>query len=519
MQITQFMRRAVQTNGNGIATRMGERTHTWHQFAGRCARLAGALTGLGLVKGDRVGILALNSDRYLEAFFGLASAGIIFVPINTRLAPPEMEFWLADSGCVGLLVDDAFAAVLPAIRGGTPELRHVIHIGDGPTPAGALAYEPLLANASPAADAGAGGTDIVGIFYTGGTTGRSKGVMLSHDNIVGNALNMLAELPAGPTSCFIHAAPMFHIADGAMTFLMTAQGGTHRFLPRFDPIAFMHIVATEGVTHSLIVPTMINMLVHHPDLAAYDMSSLEWLLFGASPMPEAVLRRAFAVLPRAKLMQAYGQSESSPCLTLMPPQYLALEGPNAARLKSAGRGLAGLDIAILDENDQEVPRGTVGEVCARGNIVMQGYWKQPELTARALRNGWLHTGDGGYMDDDGFIYIVDRVKDMIITGGENVYSAEVEEALYSHPAVAECAVIGIPDAQWGERVHAVVRCKPGQEADEASLIAHCRARIAGFKLPRSIGFTDESLPLSGAGKILKTELRKPFWAGQTRAVN
>ncbi len=348
MQITQFMRRAVQTNGNGIATRMGARTHTWHQFAERCARLAGALAALGLAKGDRVGILALNSDRYLEAFFGLAGAGIIFVPINTRLAPPEMEFWLADSGCAGLLVDDAFAAVLPTITGGTPALRHIIHIGDAPTPAGTLAYETLLAAASPATDAGAGGTDLVGIFYTGGTTGRSKGVMLSHDNIVGNALNMLAELPAGPGSCFIHAAPMFHIADGAMTFLITARGGTHRFLPRFDPIAFMHIVTTEGVTHSLIVPTMINMLVHHPDLAAYDMSSLEWLLFGASPMPEAVLRRAFAVLPHAKLMQAYGQSESSPCLTLMPPQALALEGPNAARLKSAGRGLAGLDIAILD---------------------------------------------------------------------------------------------------------------------------------------------------------------------------
>ncbi len=518
MQITQFLRRAVQTHGDGIATRMGERSQSWHQFADRAARLAGAMQGLGLQRGDRVGILALNSDRYLEAFFGLATAGVIFVPINTRLAPPEIVFWLADSGCAGVLVDDAFAPVLASIRPQTPELRHVVHIGDGPTPDGMLAYEDLLAAAAPAADAGAGGSDIVGIFYTGGTTGRSKGVMLSHDNIVGNALNMLKEVPVEASSCYIHAAPMFHIADGAMTFLMTAYGASHRFLARFDPVAMMQLVARERVTHSLIVPTMINMLVNHPELAAHDMSSLAWMLFGASPMPEALLRRALATLPGTKFMQAYGQSEASPCLTLMPPQFLALEGPHAGRLKSAGLGLAGLDIAILDEDDREVPRGTVGEVCARGNVVMQGYWKQPELTAQALRNGWLHTGDGGTMDADGFIYIVDRVKDMIITGGENVYSAEVEEALYSHPAVAECAVIGVPDAQWGERVHAVVRFKPEREASEAELIAHCRARIAGYKLPRSVSVTAEALPLSGAGKILKTELRKPFWAGHSRGV-
>ena len=518
MQITQFMRRAVQVNGHGLATRMGERSQSWHQFAERAARLAGAIQGLGLRRGDRVGILALNSDRYLEAFFGLATAGVAFVPINTRLAPPEIVFWLVDSGCAGLLVDDVFAPVLAAIRAEVPELRHVIHIGDGPVPERMLGSEALLAAAVPAGEVGAGGDDIVGIFYTGGTTGRSKGVMLSHHNIVGNALNMLTEVPVDAASCYIHAAPMFHLADGAMTFLMTARGASHRFLPQFDPVSMMALVAAEGVTHSLLVPTMINMLVHHPELARYDMSSLSWMLFGASPMPEAVLLRALQVLPGTKFMQAYGQSESSPCLTLMPPQDLALDGPHAIRLKSAGRGLAGLEMAILDEEDNEVARGIVGEVCARGNIVMQGYWKQPELTARALRNGWLHTGDGGYMDDDGFIYIVDRVKDMIITGGENVYSAEVEEALYSHPAVAECAVIGVPDTQWGERVHAVVRFKPDRQASEAELIAHCRARIAGYKLPRSVSVREEALPLSGAGKILKTELRKPFWVGATRNV-
>ncbi len=518
-QITQFLRRAVQTNGHGVATTCGPRTWSWHDFADRAARLAGALQGLGYQPGDRIGILALNADRYLEAFFGLATAGVIFVPINTRLAPPEMVFWLADSGCTGLLIDDAFMPVLPAIAAGVPGLRHVVHIGDAPTPAGLLPYEGLLPAAPPVADAGRGGSEVAGIFYTGGTTGRSKGVMLSHDNIVGNALNMLREVAVDTDSRYVHAAPMFHLADGAMTFLITAFGGTHCFLPRFDPLALMKLIEAQGVTHALIVPTMINMLVNHPEVAQHDLSSLQYVLYGASPMPEAVIRRALEVLPKANFIQAYGQSEASPVLTLIPHKYHCFTGPFAGRLKSAGRAVIGCEVAILDEEDQEVPRGTVGEVCARGNIVMQGYWNQPELTAHTLRNGWLHTGDGGYMDDEGFVFIVDRVKDMIITGGENVYSAEVEEALYAHAAVAECAVIGIPDPQWGERVHAVVRCKANAAATEEELIAHCRALIANYKLPRSVSFSADPLPLSGAGKILKTELRKPFWAGQDRQVS
>ncbi len=343
--------------------------------------------------------------------------------------------------------------------------------------------------------------------------------MLSHDNIVGNALNMLREVAVDTDTHYIHAAPMFHLADGAMTFLSTAFGGTHCFLPRFDPLALMKLIAAQGVTHALLVPTMINMVVNHPEVAQHDLSSLQYLVYGASPMPEAVIRRALEVLPKANFIQAYGQSEASPVLTLIPHKYHCFSGPFAGRLKSAGRAVIGCEVAVLDEEDREVPRGTVGEVCARGNIVMQGYWNQPELTAQTLRNGWLHTGDGGYMDEEGFLFIVDRVKDMIITGGENVYSAEVEEALYGHAAVAECAVIGIPDPQWGERVHAVVRCKPNSAATEDELIAHCRALIANYKLPRSVSFSTDPLPLSGAGKILKTELRKPFWAGQDRQVS
>jgi long-chain acyl-CoA synthetase len=518
-QITQFLRRAVQTNATGIATICDGRRQDWASFAARAARLAGALSALGYRPGDRIGILSLNSDRYLECFFGLAWSGLVFVPINTRLAPTEIVYWLTDSGCSGLFVDDTFQAILAEVRPQIPDVRHVIHIGDAPTPSGQYAYDPLIAAANPATDAGRRGDDLAGIFYTGGTTGRSKGVMLSHANILANAQNLLPGADAGPDMRYIHAAPMFHLADGAMTFLATAYGGIHYFLPRFDPAAMLQAIAEHRITHALIVPTMINMLVHHPEVTKRNLSSLRKVIYGASPMPEAVIRRALEVIPGARFTQAYGQSEASPVMTLLPSEYHCFDGPFAGRMKSAGQAVLGCEIRINDVDDNEVPFGTVGEICGRGPLVMLGYWNQPELTAHTLRNGWLHTGDGGYMDEAGFVYVVDRMKDMIVSGGENVYSAEVEEALYSHPAVAECAVIGVPDEAWGERVHAVVRLKPGRLTTEAELIASCHTHIANYKCPRSLDIREEPLPLSGAGKILKTELRKPFWQGRDRRVN
>jgi long-chain acyl-CoA synthetase len=518
-QITQFLRRALQVNPSGTATIFQERTQDWTTFAARAARLAGALNGLGYQPGDRIGILALNCDRYLEAFFGLAWGGFVFVPINTRLAPPEIVFWLTDSGCAGLLIDDTFTPTLPALLPRTPDLRHIIHIGDAPTPDGQLSYEALIAAAQPAASADRRGQDVAGIFYTGGTTGRSKGVMLSHANILANAQNLQPATPINNRTRFIHAAPMFHLADGAMIFLVTAFGGAHTFLPRFDPGAFLQMVEQHGVTTALIVPTMINMVVQHPDVSARDLSSLCGFIYGASPMPEAVIRRAMEVMPHVQFTQAYGQSEASPLMTLMPPEYHVFEGPYAGRIKSAGRAALGCELRIMDEDDNEVPPNTVGEICGRGPMVMLGYWKQPELTAHTLRNGWLHTGDGGYLDEEGFLYVVDRLKDMIVSGGENVYSAEVEEALYAHPAVAECAVIGVPDDTWGERVHAVVRLKPGTTATDKDLIAACHTRIANYKCPRSVTIQSDPLPLSGAGKILKAELRRPYWIGREKRVN
>jgi long-chain acyl-CoA synthetase len=312
---------------------------------------------------------------------------------------------------------------------------------------------------------------------------------------------------------------MFHIADGCAVFGATMGLCSHAFIPGFTPTATMQAVARLKITNTLLVPTMVNMLVNDPELARYDMSSLRRIVYGASPMPEAVIVKALEVLPGCGFAHAYGQTECAPMVTFGGPEFHVLEGPHAGRFKSAGRAVYGASVKILDEQEREVPFGTVGEVCVRGDNVMLGYWNKPEQTEEAKRGGWMHTGDGGYMDADGFVYIVDRVKDMIISGGENVYSAEVENALYQHGAVAECAVIGIPHDKWGEQVHAVVRLHAGRAATAEELIAFSHTLIAGFKCPRSVDFTDQALPLSGAGKILKTELRKPYWAGRTEAVS
>ncbi len=517
-QISEFVRRAVQINPSRPATVFGDRTRSWREFEDRSRRLAGALHAHGFKAGDRIGILALNNDRFLECLFGLSHGGFVLVPINTRLAPPEMALWLVDSECAALFVDDAFLPILPNVLPTTPSIRQTIHLGECETPCGMLSHDRLIGDAEPLTAPIGSGDDLVGLFYTGGTTGRSKGVMLSHDNILANALATYPGALVDDETRYIHAAPMFHVADNAMTFMVTGFGGTHYFLQRFDPAAMIRAIAEHRITHSLLVPTMVNMVVNHPDVERFDLSSFRSLVYGGSPMPEALIERSLQVLPSARLTQLYGQSEASPVLTSLDHRYHCFAGPYAGKTKSAGRVVLSCEVRIHDLDDNEVPRGVVGEICARGPMVMLGYWKQPELTARTLRNGWLHTGDGGYMDEEGFLYVADRLKDMIISGGENIYSVEVEAALYSHPAVAECAVIGVPDEKWGERVHAVVRLKPGMSGTPEALIAHCQERIAGYKCPRAVDLRDEPLPLSGAGKILKTQLRKPFWEGGDRQV-
>jgi long-chain acyl-CoA synthetase len=514
MQLAQALSRAATINPSGTATVFRERRRGWTEASDRIRHLAGGLARLGVGKGDRVAVLALNGDRYFELLFAVPMAGAVLVPVNTRLAPPEIAFILEDSGARALFLDDAFAE-MPGRLPGRAGVEHLVHLGDGPAPAGMRSYEALLDGAPPLAEGLAGGDDLAGIFYTGGTTGRSKGVMLSHRNLVSNAAMVVPAVGYRFDSVYLHAAPMFHLADGMSTFAVTMVGGTHVFIPRFDPADLLAEVARTRATNAVLVPTMINAVVDFPGLAAHDVSSLRVVPFGASPMPDAVLRKATAAFPGVRFLHVYGMTEASPLVTAM---ELGVE-PAGERVRSCGRPALLMEVRIADAEDREVPRGTVGEVQVRGPNIMLGYWNQPEATRAALRGGWYHSGDGGVMDEEGYVWIVDRLKDMIITGGENVYSAEVENAIATHDAVAEVAVIGVPDERWGEAVHAVVVSRPGRAITAEEVVGHCRGLIAGYKCPRSVEVRSEPLPLSGAGKVLKTRLREPFWAGRDRRVN
>jgi long-chain acyl-CoA synthetase len=516
--LTQGLRRALQTRPNGPSTAFATRRRTWGQTAERVARVAGALSALGIKRGDRVAILALNSDRYFELMYALPWIGAVMVPLNTRLAAPEIEYILGDSGAVGLFIDGAMAHHLSALEDKMASVREVIWLDDIASPDGMLHYEDLTAYEA-AEDVDARNDDLAGLFYTGGTTGRSKGVMLSHTNLVVNAMNAVAGMGFDADTAYIHSGAMFHLADGASTFGVTLVGGRHAFVPRFEPVEVLQTIASQKITHAQFVPTMINMLVNHSRFAEFDISTLRFILYGASPMPEGVLRKALEVMPQVGMCHGYGMTEGAPIVTLLPPRYTTLSGPYAGRLKSCGQAALTCEVKIVDANRQEVPRGTPGELAVRGANIMKGYWNKPGETDAVLVDGWYYSGDGAYMDKEGFVFIVDRLKDMIISGGENVYSAEVENALSLMPEVGEVAVIGVPDERWGERVHAIIVPKPGVTLTQEQVMEHCRAQIAGYKCPRSIDFRAEALPLSGAGKVLKRELREPYWQGYTKAVN
>ncbi|CAN5788758.1 long-chain fatty acid--CoA ligase [soil metagenome] len=519
MYLTQALHRAVQQHPDRAAVRYAGRQSTFRKFADRVARLAGALQQLGLQTGGRVAMLALNSDRYLEYQMAVPWGGGVLNPCNIRWSAAEILYSLDDSGSTILLVDHNFRDLVEQIRGDARTVAEVIYCGDGATPAGMHDYESLIASTAPVPDATRRGEDLAGIFYTGGTTGFPKGVMLSHTNMCSSGMALRAEGLAQPNGTYLHAAPMFHLADMGLAQPHWIEANTHSIVPSFTPEGVLKAIEQDKVTAILLVPTMIQMLVDSPAMKVpRDLSSLKMITYGASPISEAVLDRAMAAFPGVEFAQAYGMTELSPVATVSPPWCHTAEGRARGKLRSAGRASLCMEVRIVDPAGDEVPHGTVGEVAVRGPNVMQGYWNNPAQTAAALRNGWMHTGDGAYMDDDGFIFVVDRMKDMIITGGENVYSAEVENAIAQHPGVAACAVIGIPSADWGEAVHAVVVAKSGASVDAESFIAHCKKLIAGYKCPRTVALVD-ALPLSGAGKVLKTKLREPFWRDQQRNIS
>jgi acyl-CoA synthetase (AMP-forming)/AMP-acid ligase II len=506
-------------NPNGIATIFEDRQQSWSQMQDRVARLAGALQKLGMQPGDRVALLSLNSDRFIEYFFAVVWGGGAMMPMNIRWTASECAYALNDAGAEILIVDDAFAGLASQITPQVAGLNTLIYAGDNPTPDGLVNYEDILAASDPAADAGRGDDDLAGVFYTGGTTGFPKGVMLSHTNFYVGGVSNAHEINLEDGTVYLHAAPMFHIADLIWFTAITLMAGTHVVIPMFTPDGTLAAIEKHRPTQILLVPVMLQMVLQSEKLAQTDVSSLEQIAYGASPITEAVLKDAFDKFPNVSFVQAFGQTELSPVATILPKEYHVFDGPKSGKLRSAGRITRVCEIRIVDEQHADVARGDVGQIAVKGPITMLGYWNKPEVTKETIIDGWVMTGDAGYMDEDGFIFLMDRVKDMIVSGGENVYSAEVENALGQHPAVATSAVIGIPSEQWGESVHAIVILHPDVTVTTEELQAHCHGLIAGYKCPRSVEYRTEAFPLSGANKVLKTELRKPYWDGQARQIS
>ncbi len=517
LALSQALDRVVRLNGSATAVVDGACRFTWSQFADRAARLAGALRALGLAEGDRVAMLSNNSHRFLEFYFGVPRAGGLFTPLNFRLAAPELAAILDDAGAEILIVDDANQALADEVLARRP-VRHRIHAGDGPAPAGQHGYEALLADAAPAEDAGRCGDDVAALFYTSGSTGRPKGVMHTHDNLLYSAVAYAAAIGLDETSVALISGPLFHVGAAGIAIPAMVAGGGIVTLPRFEPGQVLQMIEQERITVTSLVPTMLRMVVDHPDAARRDLSSLTTLLYGAAPMPETLVAQAGRLLPNTRFTHCYGMTESTASVTVLPSRYVMPSHRALGKWASCGRAIHGTDVAVVDSQDRALPPGERGEIVVRGPLVMKGYWNQPELTAQTLRHGWLHTGDIGTIDADGFVTVVDRLKDMIITGGENVYSAEVEAVVYAFPGVAQCAVIGIPHPTWGEAVHAIVSPSPGVALRAEAIIAHCRERIAAYKCPRTIEVRAEPLPLSGANKISKPVLRAPFWEGHAAKI-
>ncbi|MCL6271003.1 long-chain-fatty-acid--CoA ligase [Sansalvadorimonas sp. 2012CJ34-2] len=512
MRLTKAITRNAQTQPNNISTQNGKRRRTFRETRDRIARYATGLIGLGVKPGERVAVLALNSDYYYETFFAVPWMGAVLVPLNIRWNVKENIYALEDSGSHFLAVDDAFLASAKDIASQSSHEVTLIYIGENETPEGTIGINELTAPLVPPADEYEADDDtLAGIFYTGGTTGFPKGVMISHKAIWTSSITASMSLEIQQTSRYLHAAPMFHMADIAISMASTMTGASHVFIPAFSPEGVVKAVEANNITVTLLVPTMISMMLADPALDNGDLSSLKKIVYGASPITEATLRLAMEKMGHVDFFQAYGQSEMAPLISIMRPEDHDPDGDNPHRLRSAGQAVICADIKIADEDGNTLATGQIGEIVARGPNKMLGYWNKPEETAKALKDGWVYTGDAGYLDDDGYLYLVDRVKDMIITGGENVFSVEVENAVARHDAVHEVVVIGVPCEQWGEKVHAIVRLMPDAQIDEDELIEHCRDWIAGYKCPRSVEFQEDPFPTTGAGKIRKVDIREKYW--------
>jgi fatty-acyl-CoA synthase len=519
--VDDFLRRAALLYPDKLAVVDGPRRYTWREFQERVNRLSNALLALGIRKGDRVCILSPNSHFFLESFYGTSQIGAILVPLNYRLVAADHEYIIGHAGVSVIVADPEFTRVVDEIRPRLPRVAHCIVAQDeGAAPKGWLDWESLVGAASPLAPAPVARdeNDVVSLNYTSGTTARPKGVMLTHRNCYLNAYNLIAHLGIRHEDVELWTLPMFHCNGWGGVYALTGVGGTHVVLRAVDAPEIFRLIERERVTFACMAPAVLQRVLEYPDRAKHAIATKPRFVVAGAPPPAAFIERLERELGW-DFIEIYGLTETAPLLTVSRPDHYTRpeDWPRRSRAGVAG---IGVELSLLDGDGKPVPKDgrSVGEVCARSNVVMAGYWEQPDETAKAIHDGWFHSGDLAVWDETGSIHIVDRKKDVIISGGENISSPEIEDALYKHPAVLECAVVGVPHEKWGETPRAIVVLRPNASATEEELLAFCRTHLAHFKCPTSVEFVP-ALPRTATGKLQKFLLRDRYWKGKERRVN
>lgn len=522
----RFKLHAARVFGAKQAVVCDDSRFTYREFDERCNRLSNALLRLGLKEGERVAYLSFNCHRLLEAYYGVPQIRAVLLPLNIRLSAEELAYILSDAAPRFLFFDPEFSSLVETLRQKAKSVERFVALRD-PKPAWAHAqnHDELLASAEARAIdySEIDENSVAELFYTSGTTAHPKGVMLTHRNLYLHAFYAAVALRGDDSEAHLYTVPLFHVNSWGAPHILALTGGRHVMIRKFDPPTVLELAQRERITRLHVVPTMMIALLNDPNFAQYNLSSVREVMLGGAPASAALVREIERKIPGCAARGGYGLTETSPVVTVAHLKAHLGGEPAEAQLRrkaTAGHAVAGAEIRVVDAMGRDVSADgkAVGEVIVRSDVVMEGYWNQPEETARAIRNSWFHTGDLATMDEEGYVLIVDRAKDMILSGGENIASAEIERVLYAHPAVLECAVIAVPHDTWGEAPKAFITLKNGRRASQSEILEHCAKHLAGFKVPKSVEFV-KALPKGGTGKILKKVLRDKYWAGRKRQVH